>query len=356
MGAPTHDPSRDSVVDNHVDTPADTAVETDSVETDDAVPTDADAATAGHRSGGVSRVPGHVTVLANPHARHGAGKMIADEAVAALRSRGVDTELIVGRDAAEATERAGKAARGDTDALAVVGGDGSIRLALEAAFGTGTPIGVIPAGSGNDVARNLDIPIEDVDAAVELISRGHTRTIDLGRVTFPDGRSELFSTVAATGFDASVTARAVGMSWPKGQSRYTLAALRELIGLRSRHYHVRVDDEELDDDLVFAAVGNTTSYGGGMLITPNASITDGLLDVTMASRPKRFARLTVAKVFPTVFTGRHLAHPMVRTMRGKEIELYCDPTALVSIDGDLVGALPAVFEVVPSSAEVFAPS
>ncbi|AZG47007.1 diacylglycerol kinase [Gordonia insulae] len=298
----------------------------------------------------------HVTILANPHSRHGAGRAVADQAVTEFSARGIDVELVIGRDAEDAAEKAGKAAVSDTDAIAVVGGDGSIRLAVEAMSGTDTPLGIIPAGSGNDTARNLHIPLDDVAAAVEVIARGRTRAVDLGRVTFPDGRSALFATVAATGFDASVTARAIRMSWPKGQARYTIAAALELIGLRSRHYHVRVDDTELDADLVFAAIGNTTSYGGGMQITPTASMTDGLLDLTVATRPKRFARLTVARVFPKVFTGQHVEHPVVRTMRGREVELYCDPTALVSIDGDIIGELPAVFEAVPGSARVFAPS
>ncbi|MEE4025480.1 YegS/Rv2252/BmrU family lipid kinase [Gordonia sp. PKS22-38] len=298
----------------------------------------------------------HVTVLANPHARHGAGRSIADTAVAEFAARGVQATVVIGRDAQDAAEQAGKEARGDCDGIVVVGGDGTIRLAIEATFGTGKPLGIIPAGSGNDVARNLDIPRDDVAAAVEVIVAGRTRSVDLGRVTFPDGQCALFSTVAATGFDASVTARAVEMSWPNGQARYTLAALRELIGLRSRHYEIRVDDVEVDDDLVFAAIGNTTSYGGGMQITPAASMTDGLMDLTLGRRPSRLARLTVARVFPKVFSGRHVDHPMVRTMRGKEIELYCDPPALVSIDGDVVGELPAVFEVTPGAATFFAPS
>ncbi|MFW0793119.1 YegS/Rv2252/BmrU family lipid kinase [Gordonia sp. CPCC 205515] len=308
---------------------------------------------------GTSSHPGfvrHVTVLANPHARRGSGRAVATRVVAGLGARGVDVEFLVGTDAADAADLAAKTCSGSTDVLVVVGGDGSVRLAVEAAFGTDTPIGIIPAGTGNDVARNLDIPLHDIDAAIDVVVRGRRRTVDLGRVTFPDGRSALFCTVAATGFDASVTARALEMSWPTGQSRYTVAALRELLGLRARHYQARVDDAELEDDLVFVAIGNTTSYGGGMQITPAASMTDGLLDVTIATFPSRFARLTTARVFPKVFSGKHIAHPMVRTMRGREIELYCDPPALVSIDGDLVGELPAVFEAVPDAATILTPT
>lgn len=297
----------------------------------------------------------HATLVASPYARHGTGLRVAHDAAELLRARGVEVEIIVGEDIADAADLAGKAARGDTDVLVVVGGDGTVRLTVEATIGSGKPLAVIPAGSGNDFARNLGIPLEPADA-VEVILAGHRRPIDLGRVSFPDGQTALFSTVAATGFDAAVTARAIDMRRPRGQSRYTIAALLELLALRSRHYQVRVDDQAVESDLIFAAIGNTTSYGGGMKITPQASITDGRLDVTLALTPPRLARWTIARVFPKVFSGKHIDSPNVRTMRGAEVELYCDPPALVSVDGDLVGELPAVFEAVPHAIEVFAPA
>lgn len=297
----------------------------------------------------------HVMVLASPQSRHGGGQEVANAAVDAFRSSGVDAVLEVGSDVSHASDLARDAASSGTDALVVCGGDGSIRLALEASYGSGTPIGVIPAGSGNDMARNLGIPLHDPLAAVEVIVAGHTRRMDIGRTTFPDGDSHLFTTVAATGFDASVTERASRMGWPKGQSRYTLAALLELVRLRSRHYRIRVDDETCEEDLVFAAIGNATSYGGGMQVTPAASMFDGAINLTVARYPARLPRTTIARLFPTVFSGAHVRHALVSTWVGTEVELYCDPTALVSLDGDLVGQLPAVFEVIPDALEVFAP-
>ncbi|MBD0862822.1 YegS/Rv2252/BmrU family lipid kinase [Gordonia sp. zg691] len=296
----------------------------------------------------------HATLVASPYARHGTGLRVAHQAADLLRARDVEVEVIVGEDIADAADLTGKAARGDTDVLVVVGGDGTVRLTVEASIGSGKPLAVIPAGSGNDFARNLGIPLGTAEA-IEVILAGHRRPIDLGRVSFPDGQTALFSTVAATGFDAAVTARAMDIKWPRGQARYTIAAFLELIGLRSRHYQVRVDDECVESDLIFAAIGNTTSYGGGMQITPEASVSDGLLDISMAANPPRLPRWTIARVFPKVFSGKHIGHPLVTSMRGEEIELYCDPPALVSVDGDLVGALPAVFEAVPRAIEVFAP-
>ncbi|MFW0789952.1 YegS/Rv2252/BmrU family lipid kinase [Gordonia sp. CPCC 205333] len=300
-----------------------------------------------------------IALLVNPHSRHGHGLSVAAQAQVAFAARSVAVEVLTGFDADDAERLAAEACRrDDIDALVAIGGDGSIRLALDAALATGAkkPVGVIPAGTGNDLARALKIPIDDVPGAVSVIVGGRTTRIDLGRVTLGDGVTTTFVTVAATGFDAEVTARAVSMVWPRGQARYTLAALRELVGLKSRRYRIVVDGElEVDADVVFAAVGNTRSYGGGMLITPGASLTDGELDVTLASYQRRFGRITVARIFPRVFKGTHVEHPLVRTLRGAKIEIDSEPTALVSVDGDVIGSLPATLEALPSSVLVFTP-
>lgn len=299
-----------------------------------------------------------VALLVNPHSRHGLGMSVAAQARTEFAGRGVEVEVLTGTDADDAERLAvGACTSADVDALVVVGGDGSIRLALDAAVGTGgsTPVGVIPAGSGNDLARALRIPIDDVGAAVDVIVGGAITRIDLGRVTLGDGVATSFVTVAATGFDADVTARAVSMAWPKGQARYTVAAARELIGLSPRRYRIVVDGvPEVDADVVFAAVGNTRSYGGGMLVTPGASLTDGQLDVTLATYQRRFGRITIARIFPRVFKGTHVEHELVRQLRGARIEIDAEPTALVSVDGDVVGSLPAVFEVLPGAVGVLA--
>ena len=300
--------------------------------------------------------PERVTVITNPYSRHGAGLRIGDEAVDRLRRCGLSTTVLLAPTAAEASAMAASAARGGTDALVVVGGDGTVRLTLEATLDTGTPVGIIPAGSGNDVARNLGIPLDDTARAVDIVAGGVRRSVDVGQATFPEGRTALFATVAATGFDASVASRAAALSWPHGTSRFTVAVLREVGALSTRHYQVRVDDTQVEGDVVLAAIGNTTSYGGGMHITPGAAMDDGALDVTVVRVPKRFSRVTYVSLFSRVFWGQHVGSSVVDTLRGKEIELYCDPPAPVSLDGDIVGVLPAVFEVLPDAAEIFVPA
>ena len=188
-----------------------------------------------------------------------------------------------------AAEHAGRLVReglaAGTDALVVVGGDGVISVALQEVGGGDVPLGIIPAGTGNDHAREFGIPTNDPEAAADIVVDGWTETIDLGRIQCGKGRQKSdkwFGTVAATGFDSLVTDRANRMRWPRGRMRYNLAMLAELSALRLLPFRMVLDGrDEIVADLTLAAFGNTRSYGGGMLICPNADHTDGQLDITM---------------------------------------------------------------------------
>ena len=301
-----------------------------------------------------------LAILANPLARKGTGLTIAADVERLVRSHGVDVTLLVGTDLADA-HRLAEAAVPDEqiDALVAVGGDGTLRLALEAANGSSTPVGIIPAGTGNDLARTIGIPLDDLPGAVAIIVAGNSVAIDLGRVRLTGDRGDqtaLFVTVAATGFDADVTDRANRLRWPRGKARYVVAAVVEVAKLASRHFTVRVDDQTIvDGEVIFTAIGNTRSYGGGMLITPGADLHDGLLDVTVATKASRAGRFTLLRLLPTVFTGRHIEQELVRTARGGTVTVISDPPALVSVDGDLIGRLPATFDTLPGAAHVLVP-
>jgi diacylglycerol kinase (ATP) len=293
-----------------------------------------------------------VAVLINPSARHGLGARAADTAVATLRARDIVVTEMIGRDEAEARELAREAASSGPDAVVVVGGDGSVRLTLDAIGGTGVPIGLIPAGTGNDHARALGVPTGDPVAAAGIIADGHRRRFDLAVITLADGSSTVFGTVAATGLDALVTERANTMAWPKGQLRYPLAAVVELARMKRFHYRITVDDKTFERDLILAAVGNTASYGGGMHITPDAAVDDGLLDLTLVAHG---SRLKMIGLFPTMYSGKHIRHKEVEQFRGTRIVLDCSPTAPIYADGDRIGQLPATIELRPGAVTFLAP-
>ena len=191
---------------------------------------------------------GRVTLLTNPMAGHGNAPHAAERAVARFQERGVDVTEIVGRDPAHARELIDDAVARGTDALVVAGGDGVISLALQALASKDIspgdiPLGIIPAGTGNDHAREYGIPVGDPAAAADVVVAGQTETIDLGRIRGPDGTSTWFGTIAATGFDSLVSDRVNRMSWPHGRMRYNLAIVAELSKLRLLPFRLVLDGE-----------------------------------------------------------------------------------------------------------------
>ena len=238
----------------------------------------------------------------------------------------------------------------------VTGGDGVISNALQVLAGTDVPLGIIPAGTGNDHAREFAIPTKDPEAAADIIVDGWTETIDLGRIRDGTGVNKWFGTVAAAGFDSLVTDRANRMRWPHGRLRYYLAMLAELSQLRLLPFRLVLDgtpkDEVIDADLTLAAFGNTRSYGGGLLICPNADRTDGLLDITMVHSA---SRTKLVRLFPTVMKGTHVELDEVSTARATSIHVEC-PGINVYADGDFACPLPAEISAVPRALQILRPN
>jgi diacylglycerol kinase (ATP) len=290
---------------------------------------------------------GQVTVLTNPASGHGNAPHAAEKAVARLQQRGVNVVEIVGADAEDARRLLDAALERGTDAVVVVGGDGVIGLVLQALARSEIPLGIVPAGTGNDHAREYGIPKDPV-AAADIIADGWMETVDLGRIRDSAGAVRWFGTVAAAGFDSLVTDRANRMRWPRGRMRYNLAMLAELSQLRLLPFRLVLDGKELVSDLTLAAFGNTRSYGGGMLICPRADHADGQLDITMVHSASR-ARLV--RLFPTVFKGTHVDLDAVSTARAQSVEVE-SPGINAYADGEYVCALPAEISAVPGALHV----
>ncbi|MGA4843013.1 diacylglycerol kinase [Streptomyces sp. G45] len=292
-----------------------------------------------------------ITLFVNPAAGRGRGAHAAQPAAAALRSAGFSVRTVVGEDAGDALRRARAAVDGGTGALIAVGGDGMASLALQAVAGTRTPLGVIAVGTGNDFARALGLPVRDPAAAGALVADAlkgaRTRDVDLGRVG-----GTWFGSVLASGFDSRVNDRGNRMRWPAGRFKYDLAMVAELAALKPIPYRLTLDDgavREIEATLV--AVGNGSSYGGGMRICAGADLSDGLFDVTVVGA---CGRATLLRVFPRVYRGTHLDHPRVSVYRAAKVSIAA-PGVTGYADGERLGPLPLTAECVRGAVRVLGP-
>lgn len=283
--------------------------------------------------------PRDVAVLVNPIAGGGRGAVTGLRTLAALRDLGLRARALVGRDAGESADLArGAVARG-VDALVVVGGDGLVHDALQVVAGTTTPLGIVPAGTGNDVARYLALPRHSPERAARVIAAGQLRRIDLAHT---GGR--YYATVLAGGFDARVNERANAARWPRSL-RYNVAVAAELRRFEPLPYTLELDGVQRRLDAMLVAVGNGASYGGGLRICEGAVLDDGLLDVVII---KPLTRPELVRFFPRLYTGSHVQLPQYEHHRVRRVSVAA-PAVVAYADGERLGPLPTTVECVPGA-------
>lgn len=292
-----------------------------------------------------------ITLFVNPAAGRGRGARAARPAASALRDAGFSVRTVLGDDPRDALARARAAVEEGTGALIAVGGDGMANLALQAVVGTGTPFGLVAAGTGDDFARALGMPLREPAAAGRMIADalkcGRVRDIDLGRVG-----DRWFGAVLASGFDSRVNDRGNRMRLPLGRFRYDLAMVAELAAFRPLPYRITLDGGEVREvEATLVAVGNGPSYGGGMRICPGADLTDGLFDITVVGE---CSRATLLRVFPRVYRGTHVGHPAITVLRAASVELAAEQVTGYA-DGEPVGPLPLTARCVPGALRVVGP-
>ncbi|MEV6152033.1 YegS/Rv2252/BmrU family lipid kinase [Nonomuraea sp. NPDC052129] len=289
-----------------------------------------------------------LVLLVNPAARGGRTVRLLGPVARRLRAGGAEVSVIVGDSAADALERACAAVAERPDALVAFGGDGLVHLAVQAVAGTDVPLGIIPAGTGNDIANALGVPRKDPIAAARTVLRGRSRLVDAARVR--TGRAEeLFAGVVCCGFDSRVNERANGLTWPPGMARYLLATVQELRRFRPIAFRVTFDDgEPIEREAMLVAVGNTSSYGAGMRVCPDARPDDGLLDVMIL---EAVSTAEFVRVFPSVYRGSHVSHQAVSVRRVRSVRLEA-PDVVAYADGERIGPSPITCEIQPGALRV----
>jgi diacylglycerol kinase (ATP) len=291
----------------------------------------------------------HIVVAVNPTASFGAHADAGAATVSALTAAGYVVTELRADDFQLLTGKVHRALALTPDALVVVGGDGMVSLAVNAVAQTSIPFGVIPAGTGNDLARGVGLPVGDIPAAItrliEALQREPQR-LDLGRVTSSDGTTvRWFASILSAGFDAVVNERANTMKRPHGKSRYIIALLRELFSFSPVNYTITMGGHTTTQRAMLISVANNTSMGGGMKVTPEASMRDGILDVFIL---KPLSKLRFLRLFPRVFAGTHITEPEVSIQPCTQVTIDA-PGIVAYADGERVWALPVTVDVVPAA-------
>ncbi|MFW2514282.1 diacylglycerol/lipid kinase family protein [Demequina sp. SO4-13] len=265
-----------------------------------------------------------VGVISNPTAGSGRGAKSAAQTLALLAAgRHRVRDLSMGTWSASLDHA--RESQGDLDALVVVGGDGMAHLGVQACAETELPLGIVAAGSGNDAAMSLGLPVHDVPAAVAAIERGlegDVVRVDLGRVdgegVAESGRRRYFAAVLSAGIDAAIASYANRMTFPRGPAKYKLATFHELPRFRPYGVSLEVDGERWEQQCTLVAVANGPVFGGGLVISPESSHSDGLLELVIADP---MGATAIARLFPKLRDGSHLSDPRVRVVRGRHIRI-----------------------------------
>jgi diacylglycerol kinase (ATP) len=291
-------------------------------------------------------------IVINPTSGRGKGRILGEQALAEFAKQAIEIIDLSAENFKAAAKNAKEAVEKKIiDGLVVVGGDGMFHLGVNAAAKSDIPLGLIAAGTGNDSARALGLPIHNVvEGVAALIAKiGNTRKVDLIESRSDDRSFYSFGAVSA-GFDALCNARANKWKWITGPIKYRFAMYRELAAFKPISYRTVADGVEKVFEAVLCTVSNSPSYGGGLLITPDAKVDDGKLDLFVL---KAISRLELIRLFPKVYYGGHVGHPAVQIVQVDSLEIHSDGMPAYS-DGEHVGASPVSCKVASKALNVLA--
>lgn len=288
-------------------------------------------------------------IIVNPIAGNGRAHGLAPRVERWLTERGRRARILETRERGHAERLASTAGDLGHDRVVVVGGDGTIQevvnglLTAARASGNGIPaLGAVPGGNGNDLVRNLALPLEPM-AALAVALGEETRPIDVANASGPDGRLRHFAVAGGVGFDAQVAHVMFGhrMPWQRGQVGYFLSTFFELLRFRNREIALVLDTHDgelrIDRTSLLVAFANGPYYGGGMQICPGADPADGFMDVCVAGDLSRWEAI---RLLPGIYKGAHVGHPKVEFHRARSVRFEGDDDTRVHLDGEPFGALP----------------
>ncbi len=286
-----------------------------------------------------------LALLVNPASAHGRTLKLLPRLEGELDARRIAFRVERTRGIEDGVERALRAAEAG-EVPAVMSGDGLVGAIGGALAGSETPLGIVPGGRGNDLARVLGIP-EDPEGAVAVLADGRTRRIDVGEVN-----GKRFLGVVSAGFDSVANRRANQTRWLRGNLVYAYAGVRTLLGWKPARFTIRVGEERERFTGYSVSVANSRAFGGGMFIAPDAELDDGQFDVVTVGE---VGKLRFLGNLPKVFKGAHVEEDEVRVFRAARLELSASRPFPVFADGEHLTDLPASLRLLPRALSVIVP-
>ena len=292
-----------------------------------------------------------ILLVYNPFAGHGRGQKLLPRVQSAFESQEIEVDLITTEYKGNGTEIVAKADFTKYDGVVAAGGDGTLFEVINGYYkntsGKKIPLGVLPVGTGNAFARDLDLHTSDWEKAIGIIGDGKTKKVDVGRFS-TNGTIYYYLNILGIGFVSDVTATAHQLK-VFGNISYTFAVFYQTLRLNSNRVQLEIDGKALELDATFIEISNTR-YTANFLMAPAAKIDDGLLDVTIA---KKLNRRKLLSSFPKIFTGEHVNLDEVDTYQAKNITIHTDVPKIMTPDGEILGETPTEVTCLANDVEVF---
>lgn len=286
-----------------------------------------------------------LALLVNPASAHGRTLKLLPPLEQELDTRRIPFRVERTRGLEDGVERALRAAEAE-EVPVVVSGDGLIGAIGGALAGSDVPLGIVPGGRGNDLARVLGIP-SDPGAAAATLAAGQTRRIDVGEVN-----GKRFLGIVSVGFDSEANRLANETRWLRGNLVYAYAGLRTLVGWKPARFTIRAGEQHERFTGYSVSVANNKAFGGGMFIAPDAELDDGEFDVVTVGEHGKLRSLAI---LPKVFKGTHVEEDEVRVFRASRLELTASRPFPVYADGEHLTDLPAKLRILPQALSVIVP-
>jgi YegS/Rv2252/BmrU family lipid kinase len=286
-----------------------------------------------------------LALLVNPHSAHGRSLKLLPKVEREMDARRIAFRVERTRGLEDGVERALRAVEAG-EVPVVLSGDGLIGAVGGAMAGAETPLGMIPSGRGNDLARVLGVP-SDPAGAVEVLARGAARRIDVGEA---NGRR--FLGIVSVGFDSEANRLANETTFLRGNLVYAYAAVRTLLAWKPGRFTIQAGEERHRFSGYSVSVANNRAFGGGMFIAPDAELDDGEFDIVTVGE---VGKLRFVSNLPKVFKGTHVEEDEVRVFRAPRLELTASRPYPVYADGEHLTELPAQLRILPRALRVLAP-